>query len=687
MGGTVSAAMMKPLRVIFCLCVPLALLLTAKPLRMEAADEWQPINPADLAMKDNPASPGADAMILYHETIVSLKDLNARGDSDQEYNRIKIFTDAGKEYANVEIPYLAGDSGDYSDWNNTSGAMQILGVRGRTIHPDGTITKFDGKVYEKMLVKYGGRKVRAATFTLPDVQPGCIIEYKYVKQGEPGWLHDEEWTVSQEVYTREAHFTFIPPTEYTGYAPYYRLYGLGASAVPKCGVGVDHACVMEADNIPAVIDEDLMPPKKAIESRVEWYFQKEGEPTSATPDQYWSRLGKRWSGELEHFVDKKGALSQEVSKTVSPSDPPDVKLRKLYARVQQIRNLSFEDEKTRQEMKVEKVKKIGNVEEVLKNGYGSGRDINFLFVGLARAAGFEATEIYVTPRNREIFLPQREDEEQLSADVAWVKAGDKEYYLDPGAKFFAFGVLPWYETETSGERVVKDGARLAETPRTEPPQATLLRHADLSIGADGSVEGKIQVDFTGEESGEMRRRNYKEDEAGRKKDFEDTIKGWLPGGTSFEVTSIGNWDDVEKPLHIEGTFKAAGMGSATGNRMLLPADFFASPEAASFKAEKRFNAVYFPYPYEETDDLTFHVPAGFKVEAAPKPQGIHAGAIVYDITATQDSNGVEVKRSLTVNGVAFPKDAYPNLRSFFNLAKTYDSGEIVLASTGAVASN
>jgi hypothetical protein len=119
----------------------------------------------------------------------------------------------------------------------------------------------------------------------------------------------------------------------------------------------------------------------------------------------------------------------------------------------------------------------------------------------------------------------------------------------------------------------------------------------------------------------------------------------------------------------------------------MPADFFASLQAASLKPEKRVNAVYFPYPFEETDDLTFHVPAGFKVEAAPKPQGIHSGAIVYDIAATQGGDKVEVKRTLTVNGVAFTKDAYGTLRSFFNLARTYDNGEIVFENAQTTTSN
>ena len=679
--------MIKRFVVFTCLVVFAAILWVEKPLSVSAGGDWLPINPADLAMKDNPASPGADAMILYHESIVSLKEVYTRGDSDEEYERIKIFTDAGKDYANVEIPYVAGDPNDYSNWDNTSGGTQIIGIRGRTIHPDGSITNFDGKVYNKVVVRAGGFKAKAATFTLPDVQPGCIIEYKYTKQGEPGWLHDEEWTVSKEIFTREAHFTFIPPTEYTGFAPYYRIHGLSKDAIPKCDVGVDRACVMTAKDVPAVINEPLMPPRRAIEGRVDWYFEEGGQPASESPERFWARKGKKWDQEMEHFVDKKGALAQEVSKTVSASDSPEVKLQKLYARAQQIRNLSYEDQKSSQELKAEDVKKVANVEAVLKDGYGTGQQINFLFVGLARAAGFDATELRVTPRNHDLFTPATEDEEQVGADVVWVKAGDKEYYLDPASRYSPFGLLPWFETETSGVRLTKDGATMAQTPALHSTDATLVRHADLKIGPDGSIEGKVQLDFTGEEAIDLRRDMYKEDETGRKKDIADRVKGWLPSGTSFEISNIANWDNIEKPVHVEGTLKLVGTGSVVGHRILLPEDFFLSPDAQDFKAQKRINAVYFPYPYEENDDLTFHAPAGFKIEVMPKSQGVNAGAVTYDISATANGDSVEAKRHLVVKGVAFPNSAYPGLRNFYSITRTYDGDQIVFENDESAKSN
>jgi Domain of Unknown Function with PDB structure (DUF3857) len=142
------------------------------PRRSSAGDDWLPIPPADLALKDNPASPGAHAMILYRESAVNEKYTSTDGASVNEYLRIKIFTQEGTDQANVEIPFFK-DSSD------------IQGVRASTSRPDGTSVNFEGKPCEKIIEKRSGEKILAKTFTLPDVQPGGIIEYKYRRQYKP----------------------------------------------------------------------------------------------------------------------------------------------------------------------------------------------------------------------------------------------------------------------------------------------------------------------------------------------------------------------------------------------------------------------------------------------------------------------------------------------------------------------
>ena len=75
--------------------------LTARVSARDSTGEWQPIDPADLAMKSEPLDPGAVAIFLYREIV---SDDNA-GTADY-YFRIKILTDAGKKWATVEIPYI-----------------------------------------------------------------------------------------------------------------------------------------------------------------------------------------------------------------------------------------------------------------------------------------------------------------------------------------------------------------------------------------------------------------------------------------------------------------------------------------------------------------------------------------------------------------------------------------------------
>ena len=102
-----------------------------------------------------------------------------------------------------------------------------------------------------------------------------------------------------------------------------------------------------------------------------------------------------------------------MAEIVSAGDSPEVKLQKIYARVQQVRNTSYEVEKTEQEQKRSKEKEPGNVEEVWKKQYGSGVELTWLFLALTRAAGFQADGMWVSERQNYFFSPQSMDGRKL----------------------------------------------------------------------------------------------------------------------------------------------------------------------------------------------------------------------------------------------------------------------------------
>jgi hypothetical protein len=622
-----------------------------------AGDDWIPVPPEDLALKDNPASPGADAMILYRESVV-----NATESSVAEYVRIKVFTQKGVEEGDLEIPFQTGQS-------------DIRGLRARTIQPDGKIENFEGKPYDKMVAKAGGLRVMAKVVTLPHVTPGCILEYKYKEQFDPNFYISLGWTVQGRKFTRYARFSIIP-AKLPGAPPLLlRQYGLPKGTAPQKQPNGSYG--LEIKDLPGIEVEDFMPPEESLEARVEFFYRNPSDPTDLSVEKYWNRIGKGLSTNLDEFTKKKGALDAELEKVVSPNDPPEVKLRKIFDRAQQIRDLSMEASKTEKEAKKENLKPNTNVEDVLKHGYGNGRDINYFFIGLAREAGFEASEVYLRSRTRGVWIPGEEDTKELDADIVWVRAGGKDYYLDPAATYFPFGILPWDEAGTIGLRVKKDGGDIAETPKAPSSDGTVVRHVDLTIDEEGAATGKLRVDFTGQRGALRREEDRNEDETGRKKSLEEEIEGWFPAGSTLEITSVTGWEKISEPLRVEGTVKIASFGTTAGRRMLSPLTPFQAMQAKSFSSARRSNPIYFNFPYEELDEIVLHAPAGYKLETPPPAKHMQPGALSYDISVAPQGDSVVVTRHLVVQAIQIALGSYGALRQFFISVKSNDEAQVV----------
>jgi len=633
------------------------------PPSAPAGDEWLPISQDDLAMKDNPASPGSNAMILYRED-----KIDATQGTEDEYFRVKIFSltqakDGTDQTGVVRITFNPN--------------VRIEYVRGRTIEPDGRIVKFEGKIADASGTRPDGTKFFVKTFTLPEVNPGCILEYRYRQQRDAKYYWGDEWTIQGDAYLRLGRFSILPSTDLR--APkrlFYREFGLPANVKPV--QKPNGAYELEIHDLPGIEKEDLMPPDRALRARVSFFYRDISAGIDESADSYWKRMVKTWNEELDAFVNKQSLLHAEVARVTSPDDSPEAKLRKLAARVQEIRDLSYERTKTEAERKEEGIKPNLNVEDVLKHGYASGKQINCLFVGLARAAGFEATEVYLAPRAQSEFTPETQDARQLTADIVWVRAGEKEMFLDPASKFVPFGWLPWVETASKGIKVSKKEPEFVSTPMPTSEEATATRTVDLILTDDGTATGKIKVNYTGYRAAGWRQDLRDYEEAGRSKKFEDEFRGLMPAGATVEVTSITNWDKVGEDLLVEGTFKIPNLGSPVGQRMLVPEAIFRVPYAKSFLPIKRVNMIYFRFPFEYTDSLQFHAPNGFKVETTPVSRKFDRGAVSYEIASSEAGDMVEVKRYMAVKNFIFPVEHYAALRAFFSGVKESDEAQIVL---------
>jgi len=632
-----------------------------------AMDDWQPINLEELKMTADAAHQG-DAIILYHEETAD--DMTRHR---HVYKRLKVLTEKGKDRASVEIPYDASYIG-------------IADIRARTIAPDGTITPFTDKAFNSTIVKAHGVKYLAKTFTLPNVQVGSIIEWKYTEYWE-NYVFAPHWVLQDDLLTKHAKFTFIPMFKAGHYVEdrrgdikdrvYYTLIGLPENTAIK--TVANNRMELELNDIPAFEEEDFAPPAAVLKMRVNFYY---GTEKMSKPQEFWKTEGKYWSKEVDKFAGHSAAVSAAVSQAVSPADAPDQKARKIYAYVQKIKNLTF----TSREGAVEELlgregREKRTVDNVLEKNEGFRDEIARLFWAMARAANLQAYTMRVADRDEYFFQANVPNPAQLTSEIVIVMVDGKEIFVDPGTPLCPFGHLAWQHTSTQGIRQTADGSTaLATTPVANYKEAISKRVGNITISEDGSAKGTIGIGWAGEEALVHRLRSLKTDAAGRKKEPEDNPRSMPPAGATVQLTSAAGWEDAEKQLSATFKVEIPSYASSAGKRMLVPTNLFESRNRQPFAHGERKQPVYFNFPYYLVDETTITFPAAFQMENLQEVQPIRTDFSLYTLTHSAKGNNVTINRTYAMAGIAFHQSEYADVRKFFDGVNAGDTQSLVLTS-------
>lgn len=628
----------------------------------QAGDDWLPITPQELAMKESSLNPGAHAVLLYRE--VDTDDVNT---VENHYYRIKILTETGKKYGDIEIPYRKGK-------------FKVGDIKARTVRPDGSEVQFSGEVFDQVLVKARGLKVHVKKFSLPEVQVGSIIEYRYKMRWPTEDINTPEWEVQHELPTHRLNLSFKPYADATVSWTFKLPPGLAPKEAKKGRIEL----VME--NVPGFQEEEFMPPEKEMKYRVDFFYFPEW-LRLRNEDNYWSLVGQLQYREYEEFIGKRKGIQQAVAQLVAPDDPPETKLLKIYTRVQQIRNLSYERDRTEKEAKGEKIKTNNHVEDVLKNGYGTRWDISKLFVAMTRAAGFESGVVLVAERDVQFFQRKLMSTAQLDGAVAWVKVDGRDTFYDPGTPSCPFGMLAWLRTAVTGILPTEKGVMFISTPQPTSDQAMIERKGTLQLDEEGNLSGKIQVSYNGLEALTHRLSAFETDDTGRRKELEDEIKGWLPSGATLKLGEVTGWEGFDQPLRAEVEIEIPGFAASAGKRSLLVLGVFQSQDTHPFRFASRVHPVYLRNPYREMDDLTIQLPSTLRVESVPQQRRNVQGFGSYQIVRGMDGNVLRLQRLLTLDGYFFPVQHYGTLRNFFSEVKAGDEEQVVLQNVDAAQRN
>jgi hypothetical protein len=627
----------------------------------------------ELKMTSDPAAPGAAAVYLDYE-----ENANDPMHVQVYYARIKVLTEKGKEQATVELPYLRG-------------VWKVTDIQGRTIHADGTIVPLEGKPEDLLSAKKGDLQFGRKVFTLPSVEVGSVLEYRYEIHYDEDIYSSPEWLIQRRYFVHKAHFSFTPfkafmpqgtPDRGTGRylidergreatcLVWWSILPAGASIKTS----VNGSFNLDVADVPAAPSEAWMPPIESLLYKVRFYYSFAHDPGT-----YWLSEGKFWSRDVDKFAEPSEAIKSAVAGLIAPGDSDLDKAKKLYAAVQALDNTDYSRKKSESEMKALKIKEARHAEDTWTQKSGSSEDIAMLYLAMLRAAGLNAYAIKVVDRDRAEFDPSYQSLGQLNATLVMLETGGKQTVTDPGQKMCMFGMLNWRHAGARGLAQSSQGISFSTTPVQNFKENSVNRVADLTLDEHGAVSGRIQISMTGQPALYWRQAALRMDGGELKKQYDHELESILPDGVVAHVDHFLALDRPDQMLmavvNVTGT-----PGTATSRRILLPGLFFETRAMKPFvNEEKRQEPVDMHYGDHVTDDVTYQLPAGLTVEGAPQDSTVSwAGHAIFVIKSKPGADNIEIVNSLARAFTLAKPEEYGDLRGFYQKVAEADQAQLVL---------
>jgi transglutaminase-like putative cysteine protease len=625
--------------------------------------DWKPVEPSQLALAAPVVEKDADAEAIFWEVYVD--DSRPYVLSLDHYIRIKVFNERGRDsQSKVDITYYSGD--------------QVSDIAARVIKPDGSVSELKKEdVFERTIVKASGLKLKAKTFSLPGVEPGSIIEYRWrvtYPGGDANRLRlqfQRDIPVQTVSYYLKAYFGMQ-----------YRRFNVGDALFVKDKDGFSK---MTVTNVPAFREEPRMPPENSVRSWVFLYYSAEDK---VDPDRYWARLGRDLYEVLKDEMKVSDEVRAAASSAVGDAQTPDEKLRRLYDFCRtKIKNTSDDASGLTREDR-EKLKENKTPSDTLKRGVGTGSDVNYLFAALARAAGFDA-RFALAGNNADVFFNRDlSNRAFLGTSFVAVKVGDAWRFYSPAETYAPFGMLGW---QAEGlEALITDPKEplWVRTPTAGPEESAERRTGKFKLSEDGALEGDVRIEYTGHIGYYYKELNDDDTPAEREKTLHDIWKRRVPAAELSDA-HIENVTDPDKPFVYTFHVRVPSYAQRTGKRLFLQPAFFQRGLSAMFPTATRRNSVYFQYPWSEDDRVEITLPDGYAPDSPEAPGPLSANDLSQYQPRTQITKdgrtliwsrkfyfGGKTKEGTTT--LLFPVETYPALKRYFDEVAKRDAATFAL---------
>lgn len=615
----------------------------------------------------------AVAAVFLKKKGITYYNLGMRGnitvESEYEF-RLQVLRPEGTEYANVSIPFFRDQRPGYV-------TERIYGIDAVAYNlVDGKVEETD--LERKYIVEEKvSDNVYVMKFSIPNVKPGSIIEYKYKFSSNNPFSLDA-WKIQEDIPVLRVQYDLHVPEIFKfnisskGGRYIERKHSKGNSQMTVIGLGgitrdiLTDCYTFTSENVPPLKEEPMVWCKENYRCMVDFEIRAIDIPLDVPA--YFRTTWADVCEELKlidnfgrHFGMRNPLREEQEKLHLDPSLPVAAKAMALrmmlMSYVQWDGKYSlFSDISARQ---------------CLEQKHGNNAMLNFIYLSMLKDAGIKATPVLIRQKTMGDLMGIRPSLENLSTFVVGIyDEKNKLMYTDCSIPWCSLNLLPpqlmanlgiCFATEAEGTSYTS----LADVGRH---YQNILVQSEIS--PDGHLKGSFHATYYGCSAFEhLAWKEQQKDSLNyvqaldRKYEIKvDTFKSELKDG------SYTDFMDYEKQL-------------TTGDGVIYFNPFVVDKDIENpFLAEQRTMPIEFPYKYVKKFYGVYKLPEGYEPESLPQPirLKVEKGGAAISCIVQQKEGSLMAMLDLKVDKTVFPANRNVELRQLWEQLINMSKLQIVL---------
>lgn len=622
-----------------------------------SGDRWEPVPPEQLQATKPRVEAGADAEVLFWRVVADDQLREDEFTSERKtLVRVKVFTSRGAQRWCRNHVDAFGPNDHVTD------------IAARNLKPDGSVVEIARKdIVRERVLRAGSFAVTRYSFALPEVTPGCIVEYRYTRTVLHNRLFSESFPMQQDVPVQRVECWFSP-TVVGMWEPH--LVPRGGAEKPR-QTKDEEWYIATANDVPAhVLEPDTAPGEGSPASVLLFYtIRNRGEG-----ERLWRYYGQYVSIGFDEATRPSARQRSVADSLLADIYDRHERLAKLagWVRTQFVDSL---DQSAPLEPKLGGSSRGKDRDKAKLNERVSGA---VTFAALARAAGFEIRPAFIAPRDGPRLDSTLTSPALLPGFAVAVRLPEGWTYFQPARVDLPWDLCSWEYEGATALLCVADSSRFAGTPLAPPERSPFVRTADLDLHGDGALTGTVHFALGGHWN--------EEQEEGTPADAKDNpdslaarIELGLHSGATFSHVRVSDAPGRENP-GLLGSADAHWDGASvvTARRILLQPSIFRANTPPRYGDGTRRRPLGFRNAWCEVDSVRIRIPAGWRANPVDFIDPVVAagiGDLAAGVEVAEDGRSLLYVRRCrvgTAGTVTWEPAEFPRVRDFFDRVAAAD---------------